>query len=316
MFSPPRVHRLPRVVAVLVMVVVPLLSGCLRYTESLTIHPDDTVSGIIVMAARQPDPVSADEAPPPPSEAALPEPTSDSEDIVVTSFQHDQESGYKVTFARATFDEVAAFAPLGKDGGALLITRYGDQLTIMMTIDLTYPLSGQGQAYVAEHADTTVSLQVPGEVTETNGEVSGDRIRWDLKPFTVNTVSATIISPAEAAVTPAGTRSIDPARAAMLGAGAIAIVALVWFILRRHLARPAPAHLGPVAAARHEPQRRSGTHRPSLRPHTAATAARPGPLGEPDPVVRSAEQTSRVRPVQQIDGGGWPPPRPRWKEHR
>jgi hypothetical protein len=332
--SPSRAHRTPRDVLVLLIVLVPVLAGCLRYTESLTIHQDDTVSGVIVIAAREPDQASASQAPAVPVGAALPEPKSDSERILVAPFAHEQESGYKVTFTRAGFQEVAAFAALGSGGGALLITRYGDRLEILMTVDLTYTLSAQEQAYIAEHADLTVSLEVPGEVVDTNGDISGDRITWKLKPFTVNTVSATVRSPADASPVREATHSVDPMRAALLGAGALVVLALGWFLLRR-FTRPAasgqasgaptgrstPAHDTATSRRRREQppaprQHPVAARRPIRGPVVGAAPAPADPFGEPDPVISSVEATSRVRPVHEIDGGGWPPPRPLWREHR
>lgn len=327
MSSTSRVHRLPRLVVVLILLAVGFLAGCLRYTQSLTIHPDDTVSGIIIIAAQPPDDAGADQAPTAPAGLVLPEPTSDSENIVVTPFEHDQESGYKVTFTRVSFAELAAFAPLGNDGGALLITRYGDQLQLMMTLDLTYTLPVQQQQYIATHAETTLAVHVPGEVSETNGEVSGDMITWQLKPFTVNTVSATIESPAHASVRPEGVRSIDPQRAAMLAGGALVVLVLGWFLLRRYLQPSTAAGAHRASSSR----RNAPAHRVLTNPDASSQPIQPAvvdrrdrravrnapdPFGEPDPVVRSAQSTSRVRPVREIDEGGWPPPRPLWREHR
>ena len=299
-----RVSRHARFAPILMLMAISLLSGCFRYTQSLTIHPDDTVSGIIVMTARAPDAASASQSPTPPAGAVLPEPDSDSPNIVVAAFEHEEESGYKVTFNRASFEEVAAFAPLSSDGGALLITRYGAELQIMMTVDLTYDLPDEGRDYISTHAETTVSLHVPGRVADTNGEVAGDTITWTLEPFAVNTITATVRSPAGARVAPDGTRSVDPVRAGLLGGTAVLVLALGWLMLRRN-PRLVPASGGAHRAGRRKPRAvASVAHQP-----TASS-------DKPDPVVRWGEPASRVRPVHQIDGGGWPPPRPPWKEHR
>lgn len=238
----------------------PLLTGCLRYTQALTIHADDTVSGVIVLAAQQPDAGAA--APATPSGAALPRPQSASENIVVARFLNGPESGYKVTLTRASFAEVAAFAPLGEDGGALLVTRYGRELQIMMTLDLTYPLSGAGQQYIAAHADATVSLKVPGEVSATNGDAGDGVITWTLQPFVVNTVWATVSSPVATAAAPTGTRSVDPLRAALLAAGVLVAAGLLRWSLRRLPAARPPARRPPTRRlpARRPPTRRGPRH--------------------------------------------------------
>lgn len=320
MSSMSRARRRPGHIFLLLVAVVTALSGCLRYTESLTIHPDDTVSGIIVLAARQPDAGGAVPAPSPPPDLAVPQPQRASENITVAPFEHQGETGYKVTFDRAGFAEVAAFAPLNGNGGALVISRNGDELQIAMTIDLSYPAPPADRDYLTAYADLSVALTVPGEVTATNGARAGDKITWQLAPFQVNTLSATVDFPAGGPVAAEGVRSVDPLRALLLGSSIIAVLILGWFLLRRRLGRGVP------------PQRAAETAEPlvarSTEPRTARlrdpwpAAATAAVRGEPGPVAAAAERPIRVRPVhemrpeREVDGGGWPPPRPPWREHR
>ncbi|WP_166741668.1 LppM family (lipo)protein [Cumulibacter soli] len=278
---------LARLAVVFVAVVMVTLSGCLRYTEALTIHRDDAVSGIIIIAARAPDPVSASQAPAIPADAALQPPQSASEDIVVASFTHAHEAGYKVTFTHASFDDVAAFAPLGEHGGELVLSRDGDMLEVSMSVDLSYDgLDTQGAEYISKTAELTVSLTVPGSVIDTNGVESGGTLTWDLTPFEVNTLTASVHSPCADGATQGGTRSIDPYWAAVFGGGAVLVAVAGWLLARRI--------------------RSAGTVTPSSE--IRADGARP------DPVANPGVRASRVRPEHQSNLGGWPPPRPLWKE--
>ncbi|MFV0534925.1 MAG: LppM family (lipo)protein [Cumulibacter sp.] len=276
-----------RLAVVFVAVMMVTLSGCLRYTEALTIHRDDTVSGIIIIAARAPDPVSASQAPAIPTDAALQPPQSASEDIVVSSFTHAHEAGYKVTFTHANFADVAAFAPLGEDGGELVLSRDGDMVAVSMSVDLNYDgLDAQGTEYIAKTAELTVSLSVPGSVIDTNGVESGGTITWDLTPFEVNTLTASVHSPRTDASAQGGTRSIDPYWAAVFGGGAVLVAVVGWLLVRRARSAETVTSLSEIRA-------------------DGARA---------DPVASSGARASRVRPEHQTNLGGWPPPRPQWKE--
>lgn len=328
-------RRTPRAaVLMLLALCLALLSGCLRYTEALSIGKDDTVSGIVVIAARKPGADGSSARPAVPVGQTLPQPVSSSPSIQVSTFDHEYESGYKVTFRYATFDEVAAFAPLGEKGGALKISRSGDELSISMTIDLTYAAKAEDIEYFKKTAKATVSLTVPGEVLSSNGEVSGQTITWTLAPLELNTIEATVRSEKGVAASSAE-RSIDPGRAALLVAIMLALLAGGWLLLRSRLRtsppqtvtsrpaapapsrpvsdsspraapapdHPAPAHEAPARAApaREVPPRDAPGR--GVRP-----AARiPDPFGEDVGLAPQPSATPLTRP-----GGGWPPPRPRW----
>lgn len=326
------------VLGVLLMLVVGLLTGCLRYTESLTIATDDTVSGIIIIGARKQG--SSGDAPMPTPEPGqqLPEPTSDSPNIVVVPFDHEQESGYKITFRDATFEEVSQFAPLGDKGGALELTRDGEEILISMTIDLTYAVPADQIEYHQDNAKATVQLTVPGTVTSSDGQVDGQQITWELEPLALNTLEARVES-AHGDRTTETSRSIDPTRAAIIAAILVGLLLAGWLLGRGRLRTLLASDDAP--GERHRPVRL--TDSPPARPPraergptpSAATTRHPasGVLDLPDPFGESAppppppprtppdrpasrvpESSSAPSPAEPNAKGGWPPPRPRWKE--
>lgn len=338
-------RRPTRLAATLILVLTAvLLSGCLRYTESLTVKEDDTVSGIIVIAARKSGSSGSVPMPTPAPGQELPRPESGSSRIVVSSFDHDQESGYKVTFRGATFEEVSAFEPLGEKDGALKISRDGDLLKISMTINLTYAAKTEEIDYFKEQAKATVSLTVPGEIVSTDGEVAGQTITWDLQPLELNTLEATVESPKGTAAVES-TRSIDLTRAAIIAAILLGLLGLGWLLGRNRIRAALASGPAPPKARRDTDSRDTDRAEPGYAPVTGAIRPAPhtGSLTAPDPFggaehssgvaepaapsppvpAATAPTASRVRETAReksdgvtIAGGGWPPPRPRWKEHR
>lgn len=334
-------RRASRVVlALLLALVAALLSGCLRYTQSLTIAADDTVSGIIIIGARKQGSSGDAWMPTPQPGQELPAPTSTTSRIVVAPFDHDQESGYKITFRGATFDEVSQFAPLGEKGGRLELSRDGNDILVSMTIDLTYAVPADQIDYFKQNAKATVQLIVPGTVVSTDGQVDGQKISWDLEPLELNTLHARVESQPGTQATETS-RSIDPVRAGIIGAILLGLLLLGWFLGRDRLrmllapggsAGRAPSWAGQrgrIDEGRPAKSVASSRETPPL-PIPRADAA-PDPFGEtpparttpapprttPAPVVsRVPERVGGPRAGHPIPGGGWPPPRPRWKEER
>lgn len=314
----PRASR--AVLGILFVLIPALLSGCLRYTESVTIAPDDTVSGIIIIGARKQGSSGDAPMPSPQPGQQLPAPTSTTSRIVVAPFEHDQESGYKVTFRGATFEEVSQFAPLGEKGGALQLTREGNDILVSMTIDLTYAVPSDQIGYYQDNAKATVQLTVPGTIISSDGQVDGQTVSWELQPLELNTLEARIES-APGAQTVETSRSIDPVRAAIIAAILIGLLLIGWFLARQRL-RPllSSGSPGPIAAPVGAPPAT-----PSRPARTGAIDA-PDPFGEhastrsrtqPEPTAsRVPERTRAPSPVQSVAGGGWPPPQPRWREER
>ena len=162
---------------VLLLVVAPVLAGCLRVRASMTVSPDDTVSGQIITAAK---PRNDDDKGP-----QLSQNLPFAQKVAVSRYSEDGFVGSQAVFSDLTFAEVPQLANMNPDaaGVDLTLRRAGNLVLLEGRVDLTLVTDPDAQV------DLTVNF--PGEVTSTNGErVSTDSVQWALKPGIVNTMTA------------------------------------------------------------------------------------------------------------------------------
>ena len=162
---------------VLLLVVAPVLAGCLRVRASMTVSPDDTVSGQIITAAK---PRNDDDKGP-----QLSQNLPFAQKVAVSRYSEDGFVGSQAVFSDLTFAEVPQLANMNPDaaGVDLTLRRAGNLVLLEGRVDLTLVNDPDAQV------DLTVNF--PGEVTSTNGErVSTDAVQWALKPGIVNTMTA------------------------------------------------------------------------------------------------------------------------------
>ncbi|HEU0190883.1 MAG TPA: DUF3153 domain-containing protein [Mycobacterium sp.] len=181
--------------------------GCVRIKATLTVSPDDLVSGQIIAAAK---PRNNDDAGP-----KLNNDLPFSQKIMVSTYARDEFVGSQAVFSGLTFAELPQLADLNPDaaGVDLSLRRAGNVVILEGRVDLTL--------LTDPDADVELSVTFPGEVTSTNGERFGsDTVQWTLKPGVVSTMSA------QARYTDPSTRSFIHA-ALWLGLCSIAVAALV-----------------------------------------------------------------------------------------
>lgn len=163
--------------AIIAGLLVLVLAGCVRFQANLTLSPEDTVSGDIVVAvivgdesdSKQQAIDAADDI-----EAQLLSGISGAQGVTRTDYDQDGYAGYRFTLDKTPLE---AFSGGGSEG-ALTLTRTGDEFTFAGTLDFT----PDDDEVIAEDDDTsgiTVAITFPGEVTDTNGEVSGTTVRWE-----------------------------------------------------------------------------------------------------------------------------------------
>lgn len=155
----------------------PFAVGCVRVHTSLTVSPDDRVSGQIIATAKAKD---ADDKGPQLSNS-LPFASK----VAVTDFRKDDYVGSEAVFSDLSFAEVPQLAGLNHDAAGVDISlrRAGDLVIMEGRVDLT-TLSDPD-------ADVSLSISFPGVVTSTNGtRVSNEIVEWKLKPGVVSTMSA------------------------------------------------------------------------------------------------------------------------------
>ncbi|ORW11378.1 LppM family (lipo)protein [Mycobacterium kyorinense] len=191
----------------MLLLVVPIATGCLRVKASLTISPDDTVSGEIVAAAKPRNDKDAG----PQLDPNIPF----SQKVAISKYDRDGYVGSQAVFSDLTFAEVPQLANMNPDaqGVNLTLRRAGDLVILEGRADLT--------SLTDPDADVELSVAFPGAVTSTNGErVDADMVAWKLKPGVVSTMTA------QARYTDPSTRSFRGA-ALWLGLASLAVAGIV-----------------------------------------------------------------------------------------
>ncbi len=194
-------------IVMLLLVVLPTAVGCVRVRTSLTVSPDDRVSGQIVAAAK---PRNADDKGP-----QLLNNLPFSNKVAVSEYERDDYVGSRAVFSDLTFAEVPQLASMNRDAAGVDISlrRAGDLVILEGRADLT--------SLNDPEADVSLSVSFPGEVTSTNGEqVSTEIVEWKLRPGVVSTMNA------QARYTDPSARSFTGA-AIWLGLGSFLVAGII-----------------------------------------------------------------------------------------
>ena len=181
MHSPVRDRRRltgPPVLALLLLLAAaPMLAGCLRVQASITVSPEDRVSGEVIAAVKPRD--DKDTGP------QFDENVGFSQKVSVGRYTADGYVGSSASFSDLSFAELPQLANLSRDatGVDISLRRAGNLVILEGRVDLTNVTDPE--------ADVKFSAAFPGEITSTNGErVGADAVQWKLKPGTVTTMSA------------------------------------------------------------------------------------------------------------------------------
>lgn len=158
--------------------VVVLLSGCVRFQADLTITPDDTLNGTIVVAAvagndTLESKTSAQGIAAQIEKRLLPD-VSGADGVTREPYAKDNYYGSTFTFKNTP---ISALAASGNDSGSLSITRDGNDFVFSGKLDF----SPDDQSAPPKDADTTnitVAITFPGEVVEHNGQLNGTQVSW------------------------------------------------------------------------------------------------------------------------------------------
>ena len=190
----------------------PLLAGCLRVHTSITVSPDDQVSGEIIAAVKPRD--DKDQGP------QFNDDLGFSQKVSISSYKSDGFVGSRATFSDLSLAEVPQLANLSRDAAGVDISlrRAGNLVILEGRVDLTNVTDPE--------ADVEFTATFPGEVTSTNGDrIDTGVVEWKLKPGVVTTMSA------QSRYTDPSTRSFTAAALwLLLAAGLVAgiIAALAW----------------------------------------------------------------------------------------
>lgn len=170
-----RRHRLAALA--LLALAIPMLAGCVRIKASITISPDDLVSGQLIAAAK-------------PRNAKDPGPQLDpnvpfSQKVAISKYDSDGYVGSQALFSDLTFAELPQLANMNADaqGVNLSLRRAGDLVILEGRADLT--------SLTDPDADVELTVSFPGVVTSTNGDrIDSEMVQWKLKPGVVSTMTA------------------------------------------------------------------------------------------------------------------------------
>ncbi|MFD4294003.1 LppM family (lipo)protein [Rhodococcus sp. NPDC058505] len=166
-------------VTALLLLAVPLLTGCLRVQVSMGVSADDRVSGQLVAATV---PTSDQDKGP-----ELTTPDSLIGKVRVQEYKQDGFVGSQVFFTDLTFGEVQQLGSMSSQVGSsvqLNFQRAGDVVVLDGKADLKA---------VPESSDVQISVAFPARVATTNGTRDGDSVvTWKLAPGEVNTLRAEV----------------------------------------------------------------------------------------------------------------------------
>ncbi|TQC50364.1 DUF3153 domain-containing protein [Rhodococcus sp. WS4] len=166
--------------AVLGLLLVPLLAGCLRVQVSMGVSADDRVSGQIVAAA-----VPANDQDKGPQ---LTPPDSLSDKVRVQEYKKDGYVGSQAFFSDLTFGDVQQLGTMSEQAtGSFQISlqRTGDLVTLDGKADLSsVPATG---------TDVQFTIAFPARIATTNGTREGDSIvSWKLPAGDTSTIRAEV----------------------------------------------------------------------------------------------------------------------------
>jgi hypothetical protein len=228
---------LPRILAVGVLVLA--LAGCVRFQADLTLTPENTVDGSIVVAvlvsedtddAREQALAAASQI-----ESELLGSLRDASGVTTSEYDQDDYLGSLITF-----DGVALDAFSGQGDDALKLVREGDEYVFTGALDFS------GESLPSEDAEgddnLTVVVTFPGEVAEHNGELAGTTVSW------TTSIDQRLEMSARGSATPAGPPILLIVGIALVVLLVIAaVVAVLLFVRSRQ--KKAAAVGAPVVAA-------------------------------------------------------------------
>ncbi len=152
--------------------------GCVRIRASITISPDDLVSGQITAASA---PRNPDDKGPQLAAENLPF----SQKVAVSDYEREGLVGSSAVFSDLSFAEVPQLANMNRDaaGVDMSLRRAGDQVIFEGRVDLT--------SLTDPAADVSLTVSFPGEVTSTDGsQIDTHIVEWKMKPGVVTTMNA------------------------------------------------------------------------------------------------------------------------------
>jgi hypothetical protein len=173
-------RRVTRIAALALLAVLAMatLSGCIRVRAALAVSPDDLVSGDVIIAA-----LPTKEGDPGPTLKILPELA---DKVRAEKYAEDGYVGQKLTISGLRFSDLTVLAESITEGKQyrLSLRRSGDLVSLAGSIDLT-------QISLQDKVDVQLRIAFPGNVNRTNGLNDNGTISWKPKPNAVTEFGVT-----------------------------------------------------------------------------------------------------------------------------
>jgi hypothetical protein len=178
-----KLRRIWGIIAVSLSTVL-LTTGCIKLEMDMTVATDDTVSGTMVFAiSKSLAEMGAEES----ESATTPETDSllaNAENVKVEPFDDGEFVGSSYSFEALP---LAQFAPQVGDNSAFAMERQGNNIVISGVLDTSTegqeleenPFADSITEGFAASTSIRVSVTLPGEIIETNGQVDGQTITWN-----------------------------------------------------------------------------------------------------------------------------------------
>jgi hypothetical protein len=280
------------------------LSGCMKMDMQLDLQSDDTVDGTMIIAVSAELAELTGQSPEDLAEQMQSEmvPVDEGEGEWSSKPYDDGEFvGSEITFEGAPLDTMGGEEATPE---SLTIVREGDEFVVSGVLDMT-DTTGSAEdpmfAGMMDSFDIRVAVSFPGEVTEHNGELSGNTVTW------VPVFGEVLELNARGSAIEGGGGGLPLLLLIGIGVGVLLLIALILFLVLRSRKRapavgPATAYptaggyLPPPPMPAYAPQDTAATM-PAAPPESQAPPAPPGPTAPPEP---SAEPKA--------DQGPPPPP--------
>ena len=233
------VMRKTRITAALIATAaVLLLSGCVRFQANITVTPENTLNGDIVVATVVGD---GDNAKADAKDRAadiekklLPN-LSGADGVTRSDYDNDGYAGSRFSLNNTPLEAISSD---GTDG-SLSLTRDGDTFVFDGAINFT-PDSDEAPPKDADTSNIEVAISFPGTVTEHNGKLDGTRVSWN------TSYEGSLDMHAEASAEPVG----PPAWVWVLtGVGGLAIIAVILIAIVASKRGKAGARAGGIDSA-------------------------------------------------------------------
>lgn len=221
-----------------------VLSGCFKLDADFTVNADETVDGTMIVALDEEfsDMMSSMGEGSTGEDEFFSDPEDLPEGAEVEDYAEDGFVGQKVTFEGVTLEEMMSSAD--EDGEVTdewSLTHEGDEFVFEGSFDLS---SAEDEAMdmsaLMDGAEISISMEFPGDVTDSNGEVDGNRVTWEPKVGEKNEMRAVASDEAGFPFAVLG--------AVIAGLALVAAVVVFLLLRRRESAASAPVAPGPVAA--------------------------------------------------------------------